>query len=70
MTFGYLWALFVCMCGTIDPGHTYDEYLLLLAKLGMTTYNPRAFLSGNWKTSVWTLLWVSLTPRVGTTLYG
>jgi hypothetical protein len=24
------------MCGTIDPGHTYDEYLVLLAKSGMT----------------------------------
>jgi hypothetical protein len=23
------------MCGTIDPGHTYDEYLVLLAKLGI-----------------------------------
>jgi hypothetical protein len=27
------------MCGTIDPGHTYDEYLVLLAKLGMTGYS-------------------------------
>jgi hypothetical protein len=24
------------MCGTIDPGHTYDEYLILLAKSSMT----------------------------------
>jgi hypothetical protein len=24
------------MCGTIDPGHTYNEYLGLLAKSGMT----------------------------------
>jgi hypothetical protein len=24
------------MCGTINPGHTYDEYMVLLAKLGMT----------------------------------
>jgi hypothetical protein len=24
------------MCGTIDPGHTYDEYLVLLAKSAMT----------------------------------
>jgi hypothetical protein len=24
------------MCGTIDPGHTYDEYMVLLAKSGMT----------------------------------
>jgi hypothetical protein len=24
------------MCGIIDPGHTYDEYLVLLAKSGMT----------------------------------
>jgi hypothetical protein len=29
VTFGYLWVLFVRMCGTIDPGHTYDEYLVL-----------------------------------------
>jgi hypothetical protein len=26
----------VHMCGTIDPGRTYDEYLILLAKSGMT----------------------------------
>jgi hypothetical protein len=25
------------MCGTIDPGRTYDDYLVLLAKLGMTS---------------------------------
>jgi hypothetical protein len=24
------------MCGAIDPGHTCDEYLVLLAKSGMT----------------------------------
>jgi hypothetical protein len=24
------------MCGTIDPEHTYDEYLVLLAKSGIT----------------------------------
>jgi hypothetical protein len=24
------------MCRIIDPGHTYDEYLVLLAKSGMT----------------------------------
>jgi hypothetical protein len=24
------------MCGAIDPGHTYDEYFVLLAKSGMT----------------------------------
>jgi hypothetical protein len=24
------------MCGTIDHGHTFDEYLILLAKSGMT----------------------------------
>jgi hypothetical protein len=38
------------MCGTIDPRHTYDEYLVLLAKSGMTrgrgqctlhTWSPR-----------------------------
>jgi hypothetical protein len=27
------------MYGTIDPGHTYDEYLVLLAKSGMTHGN-------------------------------
>jgi hypothetical protein len=26
------------MCGTIDPGHTYDEYVILFAKLGMTKW--------------------------------
>jgi hypothetical protein len=36
MTFGYQRTLFVRMCGTIDPGHTYDEYMVLLAKSGMT----------------------------------
>jgi hypothetical protein len=25
------------MCGTIDYGHIYDEYLVLLAKSGMTS---------------------------------
>jgi hypothetical protein len=24
------------VCGINDPGHTYDEYVILLAKLGMT----------------------------------
>jgi hypothetical protein len=28
------------MCGTIDPRHTYDEYLVLLAKSGMTARQP------------------------------
>jgi hypothetical protein len=27
------------MCGTIDPGHTCDEYLVFLAKSGMTPRN-------------------------------
>jgi hypothetical protein len=27
------------MCGTIDPGHTYNEYLVFLAKSSMTP-NP------------------------------
>jgi hypothetical protein len=36
MTFGYLWTLFIHICGTIDPGHTYDEYMVLLVKLGLT----------------------------------
>jgi hypothetical protein len=36
MTFGYLWTLYVRVCGVIDLGHTCDEYLVLLAKSGMT----------------------------------
>jgi hypothetical protein len=36
MTFGFMWTLFVCVCGINDPGYTCDEYLVLLAKLGMT----------------------------------
>jgi hypothetical protein len=36
MTFGYQWTLYVCVCGINDPGHTCDEYLVLLAKSGMT----------------------------------
>jgi hypothetical protein len=28
------------MSETIDPGHTYDEYLVLLAKSGMTLPSP------------------------------
>jgi hypothetical protein len=29
MTFGFLWTLFVGMCGKNVSGHTYDEYLIL-----------------------------------------
>jgi hypothetical protein len=36
MTFDYLWTLFVCMYKAIDHAHTYDEYLVFLAKSGMT----------------------------------
>jgi hypothetical protein len=36
MTFGYLWTLYVNVCGINDLGHTCDEYLVLLAKSGMT----------------------------------
>jgi hypothetical protein len=36
MTFGYLWTFLVCMYGTIDPRHTYNEHLVLLAKSGVT----------------------------------
>jgi hypothetical protein len=35
MTFVYLWTLYVCLCGINDSGHTCDEYLVLLAKLGL-----------------------------------
>jgi hypothetical protein len=27
------------MCGTIDPGHPYDDYIVLLAKLGTTPHS-------------------------------
>jgi hypothetical protein len=40
MTFGYLSTLYVCVCGINDPGHTCDEYLILLAKLGMIEVVP------------------------------
>jgi hypothetical protein len=39
------------MCGTIDPGHTYDEYLILHAKSGMTcalACATRGGLGGRW----------------------
>jgi hypothetical protein len=39
MTFGYLWTLCVRVCGINDPGHTCDEYLVLLAKSSMTDSN-------------------------------
>jgi hypothetical protein len=35
MTFSYLWTLYIRVCGINDPGHTYDEYLVLFTKLGM-----------------------------------
>jgi hypothetical protein len=51
----YSWHLVICehffrMCGTIDPVHTYDEYLILLTKLGMT---PSTLL---WTTTIGELL--------------
>jgi hypothetical protein len=36
MTFDYLWTLYVHVCGINDPGHTCDEYLILLVKLDIT----------------------------------
>jgi hypothetical protein len=36
MTFGYLWTLYVRVCGINDPGHSCDEYFGLLAKLSMS----------------------------------
>jgi hypothetical protein len=36
MTFGYLWTLYVRVCGINDPGHTCDEYMVLVPKLSMT----------------------------------
>jgi hypothetical protein len=40
MTFGYLCALFIRMCQTIEHGHIYDEYMVLALKQGMTTRLP------------------------------
>jgi hypothetical protein len=40
MTFGYLWTLYVCVCGINDPGHIYNEYLIVHAKSGMTEVVP------------------------------
>jgi hypothetical protein len=50
MTFGYLWRLYVHMCGINDPGHTCDEYLVLLAKSGMTNSFANRVVERNlWK---------------------
>jgi hypothetical protein len=38
-TFGYLWTLLVRVCGINDPRHTCDDYLVLIAKPGMTREN-------------------------------
>jgi hypothetical protein len=40
VTFGYLWTLYVRMCGINDPGHTCDDYLVLLVKSGMIEVVP------------------------------
>jgi hypothetical protein len=50
MTFGYLWTLFIHICGTIDPGHTYDEYMVLLVKVGSDT---RVFSTTRVVTPTW-----------------
>jgi hypothetical protein len=42
MTFGYLWTLYVCVCGINDHGHRSDEYLILFTKSGMTEVVIRA----------------------------
>jgi hypothetical protein len=42
MIFSYLSALFVRMCGTIDPSNTYDEYLVLAKKIGYDRSGTRA----------------------------
>jgi hypothetical protein len=34
MTFGYLWTLYVYVCGINDPRHTCDEYLFFLVRSG------------------------------------
>jgi uncharacterized membrane protein YhaH (DUF805 family) len=44
VTFGYLWTLYVHVCGINDYEHTCDEYLVLLAKSGMI--------------EVWIAMWV------------
>jgi hypothetical protein len=36
VTFVYLRTLYIRVCGINDHGHTYDEYLVLLAKSSMT----------------------------------
>jgi hypothetical protein len=41
VTFGYLSILYVRVCEINDPGHTCDEYLILLTKLGMTREHRR-----------------------------
>jgi hypothetical protein len=37
VTFGYLWTLYIRVCGINDHGHTCDEYLVLFTKSGMTS---------------------------------
>jgi hypothetical protein len=39
MTFGYMWTLYVRVCGINDSEHTCDEYLVLVAKPGTTVGN-------------------------------
>jgi hypothetical protein len=40
MIFGYLSTHFVHVCGINYPGHTCDEYSVLVAKPGMTEVVP------------------------------
>jgi hypothetical protein len=40
VTFGYLWTLFISMCGINDPKYTCDEYPILFTKSGMTEVVP------------------------------
>jgi hypothetical protein len=35
------------MCGMNDPGHTYDKYMVLLAKSGMTAYHVQVSFTWN-----------------------
>ncbi len=38
------------MCGTIDPGHTYDEHLVLVLKPGVTFRTIETFVESAFAT--------------------
>jgi hypothetical protein len=42
----YLYCyLIMVVCVTLDPGHTYDEHLVLAIKSGMTVFWPSCHVS-------------------------